>query len=197
MLVLLVCRFHEFEGAVTWALGLLLVALGEGLRLWSVAVIGKESRTRGSGTRRLVVSGPYVFTRNPLYIGNLLLTLGMACLSELLWMIPIVAVLYAIQYVPIVLWEEQNLSTYFGADYAAYCRNVPRWLPQWPGFAPSAAPRVSYQWKASFWSERSTLATVGVLLLCMVAKEDLPHLPKYLAKHHVRLPGYQHAIRHS
>ncbi len=186
MLLLLLCRAGESNDLVTWIPGLILIGLGEGLRLWAVAVIGKESRTRGSGAARLVTSGPYAVVRNPLYLGNLLLTVGATCLAELLWMIPVVIVLYAIQYVPIVHWEESILAARFGPTYAEYCGRVGRWLPRWP--ARDEGSRPAYQWRASFWSERSTLGTLALLLVLMVAKENLPHLPKYLHKHHLALP---------
>ncbi len=182
MAFLLLCGFREAPDRFTWLPGLALLGLGEGLRLWGVAVVGKASRTRGGGTNRLMTHGPYAYVRNPLYLGNLLLTLGATCLSELLWALPIVATLYGIQYVPIVLWEERNLRQTFGSSYATYCQRVPRWIPRWPR-AGSPDSRGSYQWRAAFWSERSTLGTVGLLILLMLAKENLHHLPKYLHKH--------------
>jgi len=195
MIFLLACAFKESRDAVTWIPGLVLIVLGEGLRLWSVAVIGKESRTRGSGNARLVAHGPYAAVRNPLYLGNLLLTLGATFISELLWMVPVVFALYLIQYVPIVLWEERNLSERFGPQYAGYCQQVPRWIPRWPQAKLGAVPP-AYQWRASFWSERSTLGTVTLLLLLMVAKEDLAHLPKYFHKHHLDL-AHTHRVVHN
>ncbi len=182
IVILLLCGSGESPDVLTWVPGITLIVLGEGLRIWGVAVIGKESRTRGSGTAKLTTSGPYALVRNPLYLGNLLLTLGATLISELLWMLPIVAALYLIQYVPIVLWEERNLAQYFGESYAAYCRRVPRWLPRWPRGGASEA-RASYQWRAALRSERSTLTTLIVLLCLMMAKENLRHVPKFLEKH--------------
>ncbi len=182
ILILLLCGFGESSDLVTWVPGLILIVAGEALRIWGVAVIGKESRTRGSGTGRVVTHGPYAFVRNPLYLGNLLLTLGATCISELLWMLPIMLAMYLIQYIPIVLWEEQNLKQHFGQSYAAYCQRVPRWIPRWSR-AESTAPQAAYQWRAAFWSERSTLCTLVVLVCLMLAKENLRHLPKYLRKH--------------
>ena len=180
------CTFKQTtRDLLTWVPGLTLLVLGEGLRLWGVAVIGKDSRTRGSGVDRLVTSGPYAYVRNPLYLGNLSLTLGATFISELLWMVPIVILLYALQYVPIVLWEERVLRERFGSPYAAYCRQTPRWIPRWRP-QPPGAPTVAYQWRAALWSERSTFGALAVLLVAMAAKENLSHLPKYLRKHSVR-----------
>lgn len=183
MLFLVLLSFRESRDIVTWAPGLLLLAVGEGLRLWGVAVVGKESRTRGGGVGRLITSGPYAYVRNPLYVGNFLLTLGATCISELLWMIPVVILLFVAQYVPIALWEERVLRRQFGAAYATYCQRVPRWFPRWRRQRPSGSTAPSYQWRAALWSERSTFGTLALLLVLMIAKENLRHLPKYFHKH--------------
>lgn len=171
---------------LTWVPGLTLLALGESLRIWAVAVIGKESRTRGSGVARLVGHGPYAYVRNPLYLGNFFLALGATFLSELLWFVPVAIVLFAIQYGCIVLWEERILTGQFGAQYTAYCQRVPRWIPRWRRQV-LGTPAPPYQWRAALWSERSTLATLVFLILVMTAKENFRHLPKYLHKRTERI----------
>ena len=203
MLALVFVSFRESRDAFTWGPGLLLLACGEGLRLWGVAVVGKGSRTRGSGVGRLATFGPYAYVRNPLYLGNFLLTLGATCISELLWLIPVMIALFAVQYIPIVYWEESILADRFGPAYAVYSQRVPRWIPRLPR---AAVPRAaaSYQWRSAFWSERSTLGTLTLLLLVMLAKEDIRHLPAYFRKHplvsmrHFALPSdllrYQAAL---
>ncbi len=180
VLVLLSCR--ESRDVFCWVPGLVLLVCGEGLRVWGVAVVGKGSRTRGGGTGTLATHGPYAYARNPLYLGNFLLTVGATFISELLWMVPVVVVLFVVQYVPIVLWEESVLAEKFGPEYAVYCQHVPRWLPRWRRQTPGSSSR-SYQWRAAFWSERSTFGTLVLLMLVMVAKENLRHLPKHLRKH--------------
>ena len=183
ILVLLFVGVHQSDDRTTWVPGLFLLLVGEGMRLWGVAVVGKESRTRGGGVERLATSGPYAYVRNPLYVGNFLLTLGITCISELLWLLPAVILLFIVQYVPIVLWEESVLAARFGTPYTAYCRAVPRWWPRWrrPPLSSEAPPR--YQWRAAFWSERSTFGALALLLIAMLAKENLPHLFKYAKRH--------------
>ena len=187
LLLLALVTFRESADALTWIPGLGLLTFGEGIRIWSVAVIGKDSRTRGSSAVRLVTDGPYACVRNPLYAGNLLLTFGTTLISELLWCLPIVAALFLIQYVPIVLWEEQVMRERFGEAYRAYCRRVPRWLPQWRRRAPSRA-KATYQWRAAWWSERSTLGTLAALVIVMLLKENLWRLPHYLQEHPILIP---------
>jgi len=175
LLVLMLYPANEASNMVTWMPGLLSIAFGEGLRIWGVAVIGKESRTRGGGVVKLATEGPYAHVRNPLYLGNLLLTIGAALISQLLWMVPVVIVLYLVQYIPIVLWEERVLAQRLGAPYASYCQRVPRWIPTWPRQSPARAA-FSYQWRAALWSERSTFGSIVFLLIVMLAKANLPHL---------------------
>ena len=185
MLALALVSFRESRDALCWVPGLVLLVCGEGLRVWGVAVVGKESRTRGSGVGRLATHGPFAYVRNPLYLGNFLLTLGATFISELLWLIPVVVALFVVQYVPIVLWEERVLAERFGPQYAAYCQHVPRWIPWRRRHTVGGSSTAPYQWRAAFWSERSTFGTLAVLILVMIAKEDLRHIPKYLRKHHV------------
>jgi len=152
-------------------------------------VVGKESRTRGGGVGRLATHGPYAYVRNPLYLGNFLLTLGATFISKLLWFLPAVIVLFVAQYVPIVLWEESVLAERFGPQYTAYCQQIPRWLPRWRRQTPGGSTP-PYQWRAAFWSERSTFGTLALLILVMIAKEDLGHLPKDLRKHPFSSPAH-------
>ena len=189
ILVLVLCRAKESPEAITWWPGLALLAAGEGLRLWGVAIVGKGSRTRSSGVARLATTGPYAHVRNPLYLGNFLLTLGVTFISGLLWMLPVVVALYLLQYVPIILWEEQVLSERFGEEYAAYCRNVPRWIPRWRS-RPAGAAAPAYQWRSALWSERSTFGAIAILLIVMMLKENLTHLPKFLHKRAVFRASY-------
>ncbi len=182
LVFLALCTFKHAPDLITWVPGLLFLVLGEWLRLWAVAVVGKGSRTRGGGVERLVTHGPYAYVRNPLYLGNFLLTMGVVFMSELLWMVPVAIGLFTIQYLSIILWEEQILTERFGSAYPAYCQRVPRWIPRWRRSSHEPT-HIAYQWRAAWWSERSTLGAIAALLIVMLVKENLAHLPKYLRKH--------------
>src|SRR5262245_64531426 len=88
-------------------IGILLVAAGELVRLTAVHHIGAISRTRSDRLGPLVESGPFAHTRNPLYLGNILLWLGFTVSARLLWLTPIVFLLLAAEYHAIVRWEER------------------------------------------------------------------------------------------
>jgi protein-S-isoprenylcysteine O-methyltransferase Ste14 len=102
---------------------------------WSLALVlpGLALRAIASGTvkknRELTVSGPYAYTRNPLYLGSTLIAAGFA-LALLSWPIAVLlAVVFAVIYVPVIASEERFLRTTF-PEFDAYCRSVPRFLPR-------------------------------------------------------------------
>jgi protein-S-isoprenylcysteine O-methyltransferase Ste14 len=154
-------------------LGALIVILGETIRLWAVLHIGAISRTRSDRLSPLVVSGPFAYVRNPLYLGNILLWMGFAIAARLLWLTPLIVLLLALEYHAIVRWEEQLLEARLGESYARYARQVPRWLPaRTTHSSNSGNPGAAFSWKQTLFSERGTLIAiaVGFLLLWIKAR---------------------------
>ncbi|MEO8074974.1 MAG: isoprenylcysteine carboxylmethyltransferase family protein [Acidobacteriota bacterium] len=169
-LVLLFVR----KGAVdaTWVpiAGALLVATGEGLRLWAVRHIGTISRTRTTRYGPLMTAGPYAVVRNPLYVGNWFLWSGFAIWSGLLWMLPVAWLVFGVQYRAIARWEAAFIRGIYTTDYDAYARRVRAWIPRWPAqAAPSPAPL--HPWAEVLFSERGTLIAVGVMAALLVLKQ--------------------------
>jgi protein-S-isoprenylcysteine O-methyltransferase Ste14 len=143
------------------AIGALVVAVGEIIRLWAVLHIGAISRTRSERLGPLVASGPFAYVRNPLYVGNILLWAGFSIAARLVWLAPIVVALLALEYHAIVRWEEQLLTARIGEPYARYVRDVPRWLPSFAANARSESA-ATFSWRATLFSERGTLIAIAV-----------------------------------
>ncbi|HNW59291.1 MAG TPA: isoprenylcysteine carboxylmethyltransferase family protein [bacterium] len=113
--------------------GLAVALLGEGVRLWSVRYAGSATRTTGAvGADVLVTDGPYGHLRNPLYLGNFLLSLGILIMAWpwMPWMMLIFILLFGLQYGAIISLEEDFLRNKFGAVYTDYERHVPSLLPR-------------------------------------------------------------------
>jgi protein-S-isoprenylcysteine O-methyltransferase Ste14 len=150
-------------------LGGVIALLGEIVRTYGVAFIGTISRTRSYSNGQLVTSGPFSVLRNPLYFGNLLLSLGFSAMAGVWWIPVLVAAFFYAQYIPIVAWEEMKLTRIFGQEYTNYCVAVPnRWFPKWKAF-------VRYDWcvKPESWgpalrSEKRTLTAIFVVLVLML-----------------------------
>jgi len=107
-----------------------LLFAGLGLDVWAMAALHRARTNilphRAAG--RLVTDGPYAFTRNPIYLGNTIVLLGLGLMLENPWLLaaaPVAAV--ATDHLA-ARREEAHLAAKFGAEFAAYAARVPRWL---------------------------------------------------------------------
>jgi protein-S-isoprenylcysteine O-methyltransferase Ste14 len=114
------------------ALGIGLMAAGGVLAVACVTTFV----TRGEGTpapfdppRKFVVTGPYRFVRNPMYIGGFIVLFGFGLYEQsptiLLFTLPWLLLAHLF----VILYEEPHLRSTFGVPYDVYCRSVRRWLP--------------------------------------------------------------------
>lgn len=121
-----VCFWHEYENdLLVWPLGLLLFLSGWVLRIWAQQHVCYRLKTK----KALTTSGPYAVVRNPIYIGNTLIVLGVIVTSELVWLVPLTVLWCTGVYALVVRYEERQLLGKYGAAYHAYQAAVPRWLP--------------------------------------------------------------------
>ncbi|HEY0758140.1 MAG TPA: isoprenylcysteine carboxylmethyltransferase family protein [Acidisarcina sp.] len=103
--------------------------------LWSLALVvpGVWLRAYASGYVRknaeLAVSGPYAYTRNPLYLGSMMIAFGFAAAARSWWVAGLLAGLFAAIYGPVIRGEEEFLRQAF-PEFAEYARRVPRLLPR-------------------------------------------------------------------
>lgn len=138
--LLFFCRDWEWEYDVgVWTTGLLLFVLGVALRVWAQ----RHLKYRLHGAGGLAMTGPYVWMRNPVYAGNILILAGLCVLCELPWMIPVICSWAAVVYDAAIRFEEYRLTKRYGAEYLAYQQRVGRWWPRVPLAAASPAARPS------------------------------------------------------
>lgn len=99
-----------------------------------VAVAGLLIRAWASGhirkNARLAVSGPYSYTRNPLYLGSFLLGVGFCVASGTWWLALIFIALFLGIYLPVMRVEAGDLAMLFGDDFEEYARSVPLFFPR-------------------------------------------------------------------
>ena len=113
--------------------GLFMLIIGESIRMYSVSYAGGVTRTMNVGAPELCTSGPYSRTRNPLYIGNMLIYLGVVLIAGgkyLSTLFLIVIIYFIFQYSMIISLEEEKLKKLFGNQYEEFCNNVPRIFPR-------------------------------------------------------------------
>lgn len=104
-------------------LGAVIVAAGEAIRVWACGyLVRNEVITR---------DGPYALVRHPLYVGSLLIGIGLAVLAQYTWIwLGAFGVLYFGFYLPAMYVEELRLQSLFGAEYQEYMEEVPRLVPR-------------------------------------------------------------------
>lgn len=159
-------------GAAGWnAVGVLVALAGQALR---VLVIGLAYIRRGGVNKRvaaarLVVDGVFAHSRNPLYVGNFLLLLGLM----MIWNSPggyVLVAVVGLALFAMVRAEETFLLGKFGDEFAAYCARVPRFIPNFRGLRATMA-RFAFDWKRVLRKEYGTTFSWTTTAVVMLAWE--------------------------
>jgi protein-S-isoprenylcysteine O-methyltransferase Ste14 len=103
------------------AVGAAVGSTGLFIRAWSSGHIRKNLE--------LATSGPYAWTRNPLYLGSFIMGAGFMIASGVWWLGALFAILFLGIYLPVMRIEARELTQIFGKEYAAYADSVPLFLP--------------------------------------------------------------------
>jgi len=156
--------FLFFAKPTPWALliGASVSILGLALRGWAAGHIRKNAE--------LATSGPYAFTRNPLYLGSFLLGLGFTIASGRLLLGLLFATLFLGIYLPVMRVEASTMAQLFGSQYERYRRSVPLCFPRSTPFreSESAANRFDGSLYLRYREYRAALGLViawGLLLI--------------------------------
>jgi protein-S-isoprenylcysteine O-methyltransferase Ste14 len=148
--------------------GVVLALLGQLLRM---VTIGYEYIVRGGKNKQvyasnLVQGGVFAHCRNPLYVGNILMAVGLALIVHSYAFILLVIPAILFTYACIVAAEESYLLGKFGAEYAEYMLRVNRWLPRLTGLGESTAG-MRFNWKRVLVKEYNTTFTLLAAMLAL------------------------------
>lgn len=110
--------------------GLILTLIGVAFAFSALGIFRKRSTTTipFETPTSLVTSGPYRFTRNPMYVGLTLVYLGVAGTRAEIWPVIVLPLLFAYVNFVVIPVEERHLHETFGEAYDQYCARVRRWL---------------------------------------------------------------------
>ena len=120
-LIVAVFAWFSHPTASSLEFGLPVSLLGLALRAWAAGCLAKN--------RQLATGGPYAYTRNPLYLGTLLVAAGLAIASRSLGLGALFAAVFVLVYLPVIQNESEYLHVLF-PDYPAYAAAVPLLLPR-------------------------------------------------------------------
>ncbi len=167
--IVLLVLYHSEPKIKTIIIGLVILLIGEIIRVVSVSYAGGITRTRKVGAPSICSSGPYAYTRNPLYIGNILIYSGVVVISSaenIIFLLSIVLIFFITQYTMIVSLEEQTLEKLFPDQYRDYKKNVPRIIPRLDPWKNNDIRKPSPFIK-TIKTEKRTLQNI-VLIVCLI-----------------------------
>jgi protein-S-isoprenylcysteine O-methyltransferase Ste14 len=146
---------------VSLGVGAAISACGLALRAWAAGHLAKN--------QRLAVSGPYSYTRNPLYLGTLITALGLAAAARSVGLAVLFAALFALVYLPAIELEEQHLMAIL-PGYAEFAARVPLLAPRWPAgsFGTDRFSAALYRKNREYEALLGWLAAVGWLAVRVV-----------------------------
>jgi protein-S-isoprenylcysteine O-methyltransferase Ste14 len=136
-----------------------------------IAALGLLLRAAASGHIRkndvLATTGPYRYTRNPLYLGSAILALGLV-IAAADWLIALIAVaMFLGVYLPVIRREEDFLRSRFGTEFDDYARAVPRLFPRFTRYGTKLSGATSFSWQL-FRRHREYNAWVGAAAITLV-----------------------------
>jgi len=160
-----------FNNPVTaMIIGFAVALLGQIIR---VITIGLVYIIRGGKNRRvyadtLVTTGIFSHCRNPLYVGNILILVGLGIASNSVIFMAIATPLFLFFYQAIVRAEENFLRNKFGEEFDAYCSRVHRWIPNLKGIG-KTLESMTFKWKRVIIREYTStyIWLTGAVLIVM------------------------------
>ncbi len=133
--------------------------IGAGLVIAGLAIRGLASGHLQKN-EQLATGGPYAHTRNPLYLGSLILSVGFALAARSWWIAGGIVLLFFVIYLPVIRAEENFLRERF-PQFDEYAREVPSLLPRLSRFGKRTG---SFSWDL-YWKHREYNATLGAVAI--------------------------------
>lgn len=137
----------------------------------SIAIAGLALRAASAGrlqkNRVLAVSGPYAYTRNPLYLGSAVAGAGFAIAGGRWWFLLLLGGFFLAVYVPVMRAEENRLSGLFGRTYYEYANAVPLLFPRCTPWSPPGGQPERFHFRL-YWSNREYRAGIAFLVIVLL-----------------------------
>ena len=146
----------------TIAIGAPIALCGVAIRAWASGHLRKNAE--------LAISGPYAYTRNPLYFGSFILALGVSVCGGIWWLAVLLLGFFLAVYLPVMQAEAEHMMTLFAQAYPAYAQHVPLFLPRltpWQPATQQSQPGVAFD-RRLYLRYREYRALVGLLVVFAV-----------------------------
>lgn len=146
-----------------WELGCLAISLiGLSIRFFTVGFVPEGTSGRNTMEQvaaSLNTTGMYSMVRNPIYLGNLFIWLGLSLFIKSWWFTTIIVLFFILFYERIIFAEERFLRDKFGGAFLSWAEHTPAFLPKLKNWNPPALP---FSWKSALNREYSTFYSIIV-----------------------------------
>ncbi|MEJ0037582.1 MAG: isoprenylcysteine carboxylmethyltransferase family protein [Gammaproteobacteria bacterium] len=166
------------DPALAGFIGFLIAVLGQACRICTIglAYIIRGGKDHQVYAEELVTEGLYSHVRNPMYVGNFFLVIGLAVASNS-WVFTLIGVPLSLgMHKAIVAAEENFLRNKFGAQFDAFCARVPRWVPRLPGLL-TTVRGMQFEWRRVVAKEYAAtfdwFSAVAVVVLVKLGHDGL------------------------
>ncbi|MGZ8195421.1 MAG: methyltransferase family protein [Methylosarcina sp.] len=152
-------------------LGLIIALAGEALRLATIgfAYIHRGGKNRQVYATKLVVKGLYAHTRNPMYVGNFLITMGLSLLYGSPLLSLLIFLSFGFVYLAVISAEEDFLKKKFGQEFEVYKKTVNRFWPNPRGLGQTLREFDHYNWRKALDKETGTIVEAMLIGSALVA----------------------------
>lgn len=149
----------------TLAIGVPIALCGVAIRAWASGHLRKNAE--------LAVSGPYAFTRNPLYFGSFILAVGVVICGNSWWLAILLLGFFLAVYLPVMQAEAAHMHVLFPNDFSEYEQNVPLFLPRLTAWSKGATASFDQRLYLKYREYRALIGVVvvvGILALKIVMR---------------------------
>jgi protein-S-isoprenylcysteine O-methyltransferase Ste14 len=138
--------------------GIILILLGEGVRIWAAGHLQKNET--------LTVTGPYAYVKNPLYIGSIFITTGFCILADNIYLLAGAIFMFCFHYIPYKKRVEgDRLRKLFGSRFDDYDQKVPDYIPS---LTPYSSERNPWQFRNFIENSEEGIVLLNVLGILLI-----------------------------
>ena len=157
----------------TYVIGIAVALAGQFIRALTIglAYIVRGGRDRKVYAKKLVKEGIFAHSRNPLYLGNIMIVIGLGIIANSIPFYFIGIPLFVFMYLAITRAEEKYLRDKFGAEYIEYCKNVNRFIPDLSGIS-ATIKSMTFNWQRLVVKEYGTTYSWIICVVLLIMKNQ-------------------------
>jgi protein-S-isoprenylcysteine O-methyltransferase Ste14 len=157
-----------------YAMGIAVAFAGQLIRALTIglAYIIRGGKNRRVYAKTLVKNGIFAHCRNPLYLGNILIVIGLGIVAHSILFYVLGIPLFIFMYMAIIKAEEDYLANTFGEEYIEYCRNVNRFIPRLSGIR-KTIEGMQFNWRRLIVKEYGATYLWITCMILLIMKNQL------------------------